>query len=425
MQFSIFYGILTDLQAHLSATVQSRSMEYGMAQAEASQKRLVFVSGCYDMLHSGHMQFFRTAVSYGEELVVAVASDATIQRLKGRPPVICEQERLFTVQQCKSVRQAYISRGTGYLDFETLLREIRPQVFVVNGDGGDRPEKRELCQELGIEYVVLDRVPKPGLTPRSTTDLRKGLATECRIPFRIDLAGAWLDQPFVSKQHPGAVITMSLDPSCCNSFDERSGMASSTRKAAQRLWGNHLPSDRDTETLARILFCCDNPPGYRDEVSGAQDSIGIVFSGLALSMFEGEYWPTSIQQDMDNERLKFVENLLYLIPLGPRSDDYNVLSDTHVTVESTTALADAAHQCWKAIQDKDEVAFGQSVRASFEAQISMFPLMMNDDVDKLIGDCREKALGWKLSGTGGGGYLILVSQEDVPGAIRIQARRGH
>ncbi|NIV40623.1 MAG: cytidyltransferase, partial [Anaerolineae bacterium] len=60
---------------------------------------------------------------------------------------------------------------------------------------------------------------------------------------------------------------------------------------------------------------------------------------------------------------------------------------------------------------------------SFDAQIAMFPNMMNEMVEKLIHQYKDMALGWKLSGAGGGGYLILVSDKPIDGAVRVIARR--
>src|SRR6185437_9854630 len=57
----------------------------------------VFVSGCYDLLHSGHVCFFQEAARYGD-LYVALGSDRTIRELKKRPPVNSEDERLYMVQ---------------------------------------------------------------------------------------------------------------------------------------------------------------------------------------------------------------------------------------------------------------------------------------------------------------------------------------
>ena len=80
----------------------------------------VFVSGCFDLLHSGHVEFFREAAKYGD-LYVALGSDKTVFELKGRLPVNSEQERLFMVKSLSFVKDAFISRGSGILDFSTKL----------------------------------------------------------------------------------------------------------------------------------------------------------------------------------------------------------------------------------------------------------------------------------------------------------------
>jgi len=373
----------------------------------------VFVSGCYDMLHSGHVEFFREAAAYGE-LYVALGSDKTVFDLKGRLPVNNEQERLFMVQSVSYVKQAFISAGSGMLDFEAELREIRPDYLIVNGDG-NLPEKRRLCEGLGIQYIILDRKPAEGLPARSTTAIRQ----QSQIPFRIDLAGGWLDQPWVSEHHPGSVLTISLEPTF--EFNERSGMASSTRRAAIDLWGTKIPPG-NYEKLAKMLFCYDNPPGTK-VISGSQDSIGIVFPGLANAYYEGKYWPTRIEHIQDEQAFQFVENSMYLVTLGPRHAEYDVLVDTNITHAGAKALADAADGCWRAILERDIKRFGHFFRASFEAPLAMFPHMMNDDVAKLIEQYRDMALGWKLSGAGGGGYLILVSDNSIENAVRVVTRR--
>jgi galactokinase/mevalonate kinase-like predicted kinase len=67
--------------------------------------------------------------------------------------------------------------------------------------------------------------------------------------------------------------------------------------------------------------------------------------------------------------------------------------------------------------------FGSQLRASYEAQVAMFPQMSNPAIRKMIRSHAKISLGWKLSGAGGGGYLVLVSQEPVPGAIQLKIRR--
>lgn len=372
----------------------------------------VMVSGCYDMLHSGHVAFFQAAATYGD-LHVALGSDSTVFRLKGRQPVNSQEERLYMVKAIKGVTDAFISSGSGMLDFEPELKALRPDIFVVNADGST-PQKEALCRELGIRYLVLEREPHTGLPARSTTTLRK----VDQMPYRIDLAGGWLDQPFVSRFHPGPVLTISIEPTI--SFNERSGMATSTRNKAIDLWGSKLPVGHP-EKLAKTLFSYDNPPGTT-RVSGSQDAIGIVMPGLNRADYDGSYWPSKIETIQEETTLSFLEESLYLVPLGPRGGDYDPLEGTRITSEGAGRLAGAADHCWDAIRSRDIRAFGKSVTESFEAQIAMFPRMVNPEILKVIETHKEGALGWKLSGAGGGGYVVFVAETPIRPASRIHVR---
>jgi len=376
-------------------------------------KKKVFVTGCFDMLHSGHVRFLEEAAGFGE-VHVGIGSDRTVKELKGRYPVTTQKERKYLLEAVRHVKACYINSGSGIMDFLKELRRISPAVFVVNEDG-NTPAKAQLCQRLGIKYVVLQRNPRAHLPARSTTSLRM----ECRIPYRLDLAGGWLDQAFVSKHGAGPVLTISVEPTV--EFNLRSGMASSSRQRAIELWQTDLPGG-DREKTARMLFSYENPPGTR-EFSGSQDSIGIVYPGLNRLDYSGEYWPNKITSVDDEKILRWIEARLHLVSLGPRKSDFRVRQDTRVTPARVRALAAAADGCWQAILSRNEREFGCWVRASFEAQISMFPRMLDSNVRAAIKQYAGKALGWKLSGAGGGGYLVLVSQKAVPGAIQLKIRR--
>lgn len=377
-------------------------------------KKKVFVSGCFDMLHSGHVAFFREAATHGD-LYVGLGSDKTIYNLKGRKTINTDAERLYMVRSIRYVTDAWINSGSGLMDFEQEVRQLKPDIFFVNEDGYT-PDKQKLCAEIGIELLVSKREPHQGLPVRSTTALR----SECRIPFRLDLAGGWLDQPFVSQHHPGPVITISIEPDY--DFNDRSGMSSSTRKKAIQLWKTDIP-EGDTELLAKTLFSFENPPGTK-YVSGSQDAIGIVFPGVNKLDYEpGQYWPSAITAQSNKEVLDFIERHLWFITLSPRNGSYDVLADTAINTENAKALADAALGCWDAILQKNLNAFGHYFRKSFEAQIQLFPNMVNAQINEQIEQYRDTALGWKLSGAGGGGYLVLVSDKPVPNAIQVRIRR--
>jgi len=52
----------------------------------------------------------------------------------------------------------------------------------------------------------------------------------------------------------------------------------------------------------------------------------------------------------------------------------------------------------------------------------MFPRMLNEKISRVIDNYRDTALAWKLSGAGGGGYLIFLSEKDIPNSIRVKIR---
>jgi hypothetical protein len=300
------------------------------------------------------------------------------------------------------------------LDFLEELQNLKPDIFFVNVDG-HTPAKEALCKEKGIEYIVSKRVPHGNLPARSTTALRK----ECRIPYRIDVAGGWLDQPYVSKFASGSVITICIEPDF--EFNDRSGMSTSSRRKAIELWQTDIP-DGDKEKLAKTLFCFENPPGTK-YVSGSQDSLGITMPGLNKYYYDGGYWPSDIQRVLVGELLDWMEERLWMIPLYPRHEEYDVLANTKIDSAGAKRLSDATENCWKALQQKDAVAVGKYMTESFEAQIVMFPNMVSPDILNEMELYKSKTLGWKVSGAGGGGYMIFFSEEPLENAIQIRIRR--
>jgi len=389
--------------------------------ATTNERKKVFVSGCYDLLHSGHVEFFRQAAQYGD-LYVGIGSDRTIEALKGHKTLYSERERLFMVQAIRYVKEAYINQGSGFLDFLPTLDIVHPDCLVVNEDG-DREDKRRLCRERGMEYIVLRRVPAQGLDARSSTGLKQAV---CQLPTRLDLAGTWIDQPYVSCHAPGWALTISLEPTF--EVRERCGLSTSTRNTIKRVWPYRLP-DMDPEMLARLVFCLENDPERSDGiVSGAQDAIGICVPGLARHYYNGAYWPEKIEYTCDPALLGWLEDHLCLIPMFPRRPGCSVVEGKDITPAKVRALAHAADRCWQAIQQCDLEAFAAAYKASFEAQVAMFPAMIQPGVQDYIDrySAMDGVLAWKMPGAGGGGYLALVcrGRESFPdGAIPLTIRR--
>ncbi|SRR5690554_310976 len=375
----------------------------------------VFVSGCYDLLHSGHVAFFKEASQYGN-VYVGIGSDKTVETLKGRPTVNSEQERLYMVKAVRYVTDAFVNSGKGIIDFEDELRKLKPDIFVVNEDGYS-PAKLALCKQLGIELKVLERIPDAGLPERSTTAIRS--SGVCMLPYRIDLAGTWIDQPYVSKYGPGWAITLSLEPII--EYNERCGMSTSTRNAAKRIWPHTLPLGKP-EKLAEMLFKYDNDPGSKI-ISGAQDAIGICVPGVVRHYYDNAYWPLKIETVNDDNILDWLEQHIYMVMLWPRPQGLDLLKNTNITTENVRKLADASERAWNGILEKNLDQFASAFLDSFNAQTTMFPAMINEEILYAIEGYKSEALAWKLAGAGGGGYLILVAEKPIRGAMRIKVRR--
>jgi cytidyltransferase-like protein len=140
-------------------------------EPSAPGRKKVIVTGCYDWFHSGHIRFFEEVSQLGD-LYVVVGHDENVRLLKGEGhPLFPQDERRYLVGAVRHVKQALVSTGHGWMDAEPEIHRLRPEMYAVNEDG-DKPEKREFCRQHGLQYVVLKRTPREGLTQRSSTNLR-------------------------------------------------------------------------------------------------------------------------------------------------------------------------------------------------------------------------------------------------------------
>jgi len=376
------------------------------------KQKTVMVSGSFDLLHRDNIAFFKTAAAYGK-LYVAVNQDKNLLKLKGKAPYFSEKERLYIAGSVKYVHEAFIASGGGMLDFEPDMRRIRPDIFIVNEDG-DTAEKKQLCEQLGVEYIVLKRIPEEGLPARSSSASKR----EMQFPFRICIAGGWMDQPWVSEVYPGSVVVVQIWPTI--EFNGRAGMATSSRKIAFELWGEKIP-EGDPIKNAKLLFGAENPPGSK-YVSGSQDQIGLMVPGINRLYYDGKYWPSDIKTCIDPSICEWLSGVLYLIPLDPRPAGYDPIKEKHLERSYVKELGNSGNECWESIINKDIYGLGKAMTKSFLAWKKMLPntvpyYIMNEMATKYI----QNYPGAITSGSGGG-YAVVASEKSIKGAIRIKVK---
>ena len=102
-----------------------------------------------------------------------------------------------------------------------------------------------------------------------------------------------------------------------------------------------------------------------------------------------------------------------MIPMFPRRPGCSVVEGKDINEANVKALAQAADDCWNAILQTNLDRFAQAYQASFNAQITLFPAMIQAGVQDYIDQYSplEDVLAWKMPGAGGGGYLALVVKD--------------
>jgi hypothetical protein len=248
------------------------------------------------------------------------------------------------------------------------------------------------------------------------------------LPYRMAFAGGWIDQPFVSKNNPtppGSMVVVSLEPEF--RFMDRSGMATGTRYVAMRLWPDGLP-DRDPAELVKELYAEENRG--KSEPSGSQDMIGLIYPGVNRLDFdfrhEGGVFPQHIESNNDPEIARWLERVVYMIPVAPRPDGYYPLGDKNLDWEWVRRLGQSGRDCYDAILRRDVHALGASMNECMQCWEAILPHVVRHstlsvDLMALLAHYQARYPGAMYSGCGGG-YLYVVSEDEVPGAFGVSVR---
>ena len=118
----------------------------------------VFISGCYDILHAGHIQFFKEARALGNHLTVCFASDKVLWEHKKRRSSLPQDHKLALMIALDMVDQVVIGDYNELgLDFKEHFIKIKPDVLAVTEDDQYADAKQALCNQVGAEYVVLPK----------------------------------------------------------------------------------------------------------------------------------------------------------------------------------------------------------------------------------------------------------------------------
>jgi hypothetical protein len=250
-----------------------------------------------------------------------------------------------------------------------------------------------------------------------------------RIPYRVALAGGWIDQPFVSRLNPrppGSMVVVALEPD--HPFLERAGMATGTRNVALKLWGNRLP-DRPRERLVRELYDAENHG--KPEPSGSQDMIGLVYPGVSRLDYdfahEGGIFPRQIESTSDPAVVDWLETVLHLVAINQRPPGYNPLGEQHLDPNCVARLGGAGRECFDAIVARDLRRLGVSFNECMNCWQAILPATVRHptisiDLPGILAAYQAQYPGAMYSGCGGG-YLIVASDRPVPGAFQLRVRR--
>jgi cytidyltransferase-like protein len=117
----------------------------------------VLVTGCFDLLHPGHIKFLRFAASTATNLIVGLESDDYISSHKGPTrPIFSQLNRKLILSEFKSIKKIILLKpNQNYL---LLLKKIHPDFLVITSGDHYQKEKAALCHQLGIRLIIFPKI---------------------------------------------------------------------------------------------------------------------------------------------------------------------------------------------------------------------------------------------------------------------------
>ncbi len=397
------------------------------------EKKIVFCTGCFDILQSGHAVFFNQCRQKGDILVVGVGRDQVITKLKGPGrPVNPENNRVYLVAAFQDVDYAALNDpeiSSGKIDFRDLMHSLKPDYFVLNEDDTGMEEKKALCDEIGSELVQVSREVPKILEATSTSRIIDKIQFAYRAPLRIDFAGGWTDVPYIMNGKTGYVSNITISPlvelkkGAFNFAGYPRGSGLSTSTAAQLL---ELISSKnynaDSKTLSEIgedLFNLENKE--LNWAIGRQDQYSIVKGGFNCWEFGTDY-AKPLDIEIPRETLDEFKKNLVLIHTGASRNAQSAVEEVYKNYKTKKGkdalekLASYGKEFAFALRDKDFIRCAGIMEQNFKDQIQLAPTTTNDYLEKMYSFAIEKgAYGGKIAGAGGGGAFIFYCKD--PGLL--------
>jgi cytidyltransferase-like protein len=402
-------------------------------------KKIIFCTGCYDILQSGHAVFFNQCKELGDFLVVGVGSDEVISKLKGfGRPVNPENNRLYLVAALHDVDYAVLNGKDikpGKIDFENIISQLRPDIFVLNDDDSAVAEKKAMCDKYGVAINFVSRIVPPELHATSTTHIIDKINFAYRAPLRIDFAGGWTDVPFIMNGKLGFVSNVAIRPLIemrngkfnFSGYPRGSGLSTSTAvKALEMISAKTYNSDSKTLTdIAEDLFNLENMELQWS--IGRQDQYSIVFGGFNCFEFGREY-AKPIGKPVSRKILeKFRKNLLLLHTGVSRNAQQAVeqVYQNHKTEEGKKALhkiGECGKRFFDALAKEDFILCAQIMEENFDAQKQLAQAASNEYLDEMYAFAKNNgAYGGKICGAGGGGAFVFYCKD--PASLKFELKK--
>jgi len=248
------------------------------------------------------------------------------------------------------------------------------------------------------------------------------------VPYRMALAGGWIDQPFLSRlnpEPPGSMVTVAVEPTF--RWMDRCGMATSTRNVALRHWGGRVPAG-DPKLLVRELYEAENRG--KAEPSGSQDMFGLLYPGVCRldydASVEGGVFPAAIETCTEPPVARWLERTIKVLPVAQRPERYEPLARQNLDRAWIARLGRSGRACWDAILAMDAPSLGESMNECMRCWETLLPNVVRPpgspvDLVSLLRWYQQRSHGAMYSGSGGG-YLYIVSEEPVAGSFGVQVR---